>query len=197
MAETTLYNAIRDGKPGRLRISLRDGTARDYAMPGGKKRTAMAVKAVEVLPWIKVEMFDAQSNYLGAIEPDDSPAAPAPPQYMKAENELADIMIRCQQAATAGFKDAYAPILEANRVMLDLMLARVVRMEEKFAEMMDFVHAAAKHISPEKTEQGTLDHLAGKALEAAMPGILRKVGIEVPGNGGQAPQIPADTGPDV
>jgi len=194
---TNLYSAIREYKPDKIRATLNDGTARDIPVPGGKKKVSVAAKTVGALPWVRVELLNAAGELLAVVEPEDGPAAGPPPQYMAKENELADILIRCQTKATEGFANAYKPILESFRTLLDVSTARVVSMETRFGEMCDMMQRAALHTNPHIEEKGTLDKLAETLITAVGPeaarGVLAKFGVTLPAAPPAAALPPAGT----
>lgn len=193
----TLYTALRTYKPDKIRATLNDGSGRDIPMPGGSKKLAMACKTIGALPWNRVELLNAAGELLAVVEPEDGGAGQAQaPAYMHRENELADILIRCQKAATQGFAEAYKPILESFRTLLDVSTARVVSMETRFGDLLDLMQKAALATQPPQPPQaGTLDKLADTLISSvgadAARGVLAKLGIVLP----PPPALPPSTPP--
>lgn len=198
--ETTLATTIRQYSPAKFRAVLNDGTTRDVPMPAGRKRVAAVIATLGALPWTRLEMLSAANEVLGVLTPAEADAGVATrPQYMTRENELADIMIRMQTAATAGVKEIYGPVLEGHRTLLDLTLARLATMEERMAEALEMMRAAALHVAPAPSGSGSMAEAALlEFVKAAGPDVSRaiasKLGIAIPPLAVPATQIPPTTG---
>lgn len=116
MREQDLAAAMRRHQPASLKVLLADGTVRDLAPPGGRrKRWSHVVATLEEYQWISVELLNAKSQVLTTIANDappddledlDSPGPGGAQWYVNGVLRGQDVVLRRHVEHTSKLTDA-------------------------------------------------------------------------------------------
>jgi hypothetical protein len=172
MDSAALSARLRKFRPSRLVAVGPTGEKRNIAVPTGRRRKwDFALRALEHLDWLTLELLDDQGGILDIIDnragADDGELVEVTPDAKHAG--MLELMLRAQDVALMRQERATSQLLDGYTKLVQTFAERLSSMERGYASVLQLAQQAALAQADAKPDMGD------EIVRQFMPGIAAKV----------------------
>ena len=172
MDSAALSARLRKFRPSRLVAVSGTGEKRNIAVPTGRRRKwDFAVRALEHLDWLTLELLDDQGGLMDVIDnragADEGELVEVTPDA-KLAGQL-ELLLRAQDVALARQERAMGQLLAGYTTLVQTFAERLSSMERGYASVLELAQRAAQAQADAQPDMGD------EIVRQFMPGIAAKV----------------------
>jgi hypothetical protein len=173
-----LLRKLRQLAPHKVRVLDGSDTARDVAVPHGRKRWSAVLEVIEAMPWVRCELMDKTGAILGYVDNDAAATeledlASGTPSGAAEKKWFLDTMIKAQREALTWRDKEHTETLAAMREILQVNAHATRELVELFRVQRDVsADIAAMRAAAENGDD--MDKIV-KILEAS-PKLMQMLG---------------------
>lgn len=155
-----------------LAVQLRDGETRELRVPDRRKRWTQIIKAMALLDWVRIEVFQIlgkRRELAGVVESETAPADEIEDLVPSKSSELLSILIKAQDMALSRYERIVGSVLDRQVALVDT----VIRSVNATAD----IYAHALGVARQSADQGGEDKRSGaeRLMESLAPQLMAQV----------------------
>ena len=130
-------------RPSSLRVILTDGSEKEVAIPGKRKKWSQVAKVLESYSWLRCECLDPKGRALDIVENEDLEEFEEEGSTARDLKPLLALMLKAQDIALRRNAEQSKQVIEMNLKLAEVLMKRLTSLEASFASNLRMAQRAA------------------------------------------------------